>query len=154
MKKLATTAIGAALLLAACGGGTAAPTSAATTRPTAVPAATAATAPSAPAATSAATAPAAQGSVRQIKLTAEGEQYKPAVVEVKQGETIDFVVTNKDEAKHNMVGTGEGSKLLSPDFEEGTTKTYRWTAPDKVGDVKVICAYHLATTFMLKVLPK
>jgi serine protease DegQ len=154
MKLLATTAIGAALVLAACGGGST-PAPAASTAPTAAQTAAAArTAAATTTAAPAASAPAAQGSLRQVTLTAEGEQYKPSVVEVKAGETIEFVVTNKDEAKHNMVGTGEGSKLLSPDFEEGTTAKYKWTAPDKVGDIKVICAYHLATTFTVKVLPK
>jgi plastocyanin len=153
MKKLASTAMGAALLLAACGG---TPTPAASTAPTAAaktaaPAASAAATAAATAA--AATAPVAQVAARQIKLTAAGEQYSPAVVEVKQGEKVAFVVTNKDEAKHNMVGTGD-IKLVSPDYEEGTTTTYEWTAPDKVGDFKVICAYHLATNFTLKVSPK
>ena len=153
MRRLGITAVAAIFVVAACGGAASlapAASSAPSVARTAPPASVAATTSAAPAAS----APAAQTSVRQIKLTAAGEQYSPPVVEVKMGETVDFVVTNKDEAKHNMVGTGEGSKLLSPDFEEGTTSTYRWTAPDKLGDIKVICAYHLATTFMLKVLPK
>jgi len=139
LNKLTILSLGTVLALGACGGGASAPSAASAARPAA--------ATTAPARTSAPTgaAPAAPTTARKIAIVVKNYQFDTSAIDVKVGETVDFVVDNKDEEKHNMVGLGENVRLTSPDIDMGATITYRWTAPEKAQSFKVICAYHKET---------
>jgi len=161
VNKLNVAAVMSVFALAACGGASApaatsqataaaAPTAApATQAPAATPAKTAApataaptTAPTAaPTAAPAASAPAA-GTARKIAVTATNSNYSLTTLEVKAGEKIEFVLTNTGDEKHNMVGIGEGISIVSPDFDSGSTVSWIWTAPTKLGTFQLRCSYH------------
>jgi plastocyanin len=154
VKRIWAAAITAAITLAACGGA-AAP--AATTQPTvaAITAAPVTQAPAttqAPAATKApvatqtpgASAPAAATGTRKVEVGATNDAYSIRTLEVKPGEKIEFVLTNTGDEKHNLVGIGEGISLVSPDFDSGSTVSWIWTAPTKLGTFKFQCSYHAA----------
>jgi plastocyanin len=156
VKKIIGAAVASIFAVAACGGASApAATSQATTaaapttaaQATAAPAATTAKtqtpATAAPAASAAAaSAPAANTAVRKIALSATNSLYSISTLEVKPGEKIEFVLTNTGDEKHNLVGIGEGISLVSPDFDSGSTVTWDWTAPTKLGTFKLQCSYH------------
>ncbi|HEY3218946.1 MAG TPA: cupredoxin domain-containing protein [Candidatus Limnocylindria bacterium] len=161
MRKIQVAALISVLALAACGGSTtpaataqataaAVPTAApataapataapATAAPTAAKTATPATA--APAASAAATS-APAGAVRKVELSSTNTNYSIATLEVKAGEKIEFVLTNTGDEKHNLVGVGSDVSLVSPDFDSGSTVSWIWTAPTKLGTFKFQCSYH------------
>ena len=152
MKKIAVAALAAAFVLAACStAATPAPTTDATITPipsskTATPA-TAAPATQAPAATQAASsaptaAPAGNAAARKVEVGATNTNYSIATLDVKPGEKIEFVLKNSGDEKHNLVGIGEGISLVSPDFDSGSTVSWIWTAPTKLGTFKLQCSYH------------
>jgi len=95
-------------------------------------------------------APATAGP-RQIVIHAKGFVYDVQSIDVKAGETVAFVVSNGDDEKHNLVGTGGPISLLSPDIASGQTVTYQWTAPSTPGQFTVVCAYHPQMSFKLNV---
>jgi plastocyanin/DNA-binding beta-propeller fold protein YncE len=88
---------------------------------------------------------------RQIVIHAKGFVFDVQSVDVKAGETVAFVVSNGDDEKHNLVGTGGPISLLSPDVASGATVIYQWTAPSTPGQFTVLCAYHPQMTFKLTV---
>ncbi len=68
---------------------------------------------------------------------------------VKAGETLAVTFKNNDDEKHNFVILE--ANIVSPDFPAGRTSSTNLTMPAKAGTYKVICAYHPAVTFELKV---
>jgi plastocyanin len=91
------------------------------------------------------------GGPRQVVIHAKGFAFDVSSVDVKAGETVVFVVSNGDDEKHNLVGTGGPIDLLSPDVSAGQTISYQWTAPSATGQYKVLCAYHPVMAFTLNV---
>ena len=164
MKKIWVAALVATFALAACSTAATAPsptaatitpipsvraTTAATAAPaTQAPAAASPAKTAAPAATTAASAPAATSApasntgARKVDITATNSDYSIRTLDVKPGEKIEFVVNNTGEEKHNLVGIGEGISLVSPDFDFGSTTSWIWTAPTKLGTFKLQCSYH------------
>ena len=155
MIKISVAAIISVFALAACGGASApsasapatiaaAPTAAqATQAPAATTAKTAAPATPAPAtAAPAASAPAAAGAPRKIAVSATNSLYSISTLEVKPGEKIEFLLSNSGEEKHNLVGVGDGISIVSPDFDAGSTVSWIWTAPTKLGTFQLRCTYH------------
>ena len=101
----------------------------------------------------AAQAPAAGATIREIAV--EGSNFlwtgiNGQTIDIKPGETVNFVLTNKDDEKHNIVGLSEAG-LLSPDVASGKTVVYKWTAPSTPQTFKVICAYHPLMTFTISI---
>ncbi len=99
-------------------------------------------------------APAAGGpAIREIAV--EGSNFlwtgiNGQTIDIKPGETVSFVLTNKDDEKHNIVGLSDAG-LLSPDVAPGAKVTYKWTAPSSPQTFKVICAYHPLAVFTISV---
>jgi len=162
MKKLAIVALVAGVFLAACSSAATAPSpTAATITPIpstkATTAATAAPATQAPAAASQTTAAATKAATssapaassasgttatRKVDVGATNTNYSIGTLDVKPGEKIEFVLKNSGDEKHNLVGVGEGISLVSPDFDSGSTVSWIWTAPTKLGTFKLQCSYH------------
>jgi plastocyanin len=99
----------------------------------------------------ASTTPGATSSVHQIVLTGKGMKWDVTAVTVKASEQVQFVITDLDDEKHNLVGISPGMNLLTPDAGTGKTITYNWTAPSKPGVYKATCAYHPAMVLMITV---
>ncbi len=89
--------------------------------------------------------------VRVVKITTSQLLWDIKALEVKPGEKIRFEMKNGDDEKHNLVGVGEGTNLLSPDIAGGATGSYMWTAPDHAMTFTVVCAYHPAMQFVVTV---
>ncbi len=97
-------------------------------------------------------APAAGSAIREIAIAGSSFVFnvQNQTIDVKPGETVKFVLTNKDDEKHNIVGLSDAG-LLSPDVAPGATVTYQWTAPQNSQTFKVICAYHAQMFFTVNV---
>lgn len=89
----------------------------------------------------------AASTMREIKLIGQNISFDQKEIAVKAGESVRFVLENRDDEKHNLVGTTQGANLLSADVDRGQTGKYEWTAPTTAGSYKVRCAYHPAMTF-------
>lgn len=86
-----------------------------------------------------------------VEINSDEFAFNLKEVTVQAGQPVQFVFTNGDDEKHNLVGVGEGLNLLSPDVDAGRTVTYDWTAPSTPGTYMVLCAYHPQMTFSLVV---
>lgn len=95
----------------------------------------------APQAPAAAVAPASDAP-RAIALKGKGMAWDVTAITVKAGEKVQFKISNADDEKHNLVGISDGMNLIAPDVGPGQTVTYEWTAPNKAGEYKAVCAYH------------
>jgi len=152
MKRIAITAVIGLFALAACSTAATAPSATAQTTVTPIPSVQSTTAATpapaktsaAPAASAAATStPAANtGAARKVDIVATNSSYSITTLEVKPGEKIEFVINNTGEEKHNLVGIGSDISLVSPDFDFGSTTSWLWTAPTKLGTFKLQCSYH------------
>ena len=151
MKIISIAGLGAALVLAACGGAaapeppsSAAPAAAITVAPATAKLAT--PAPAAPAQTAAAANPSpAAGPAKRVELTATNDTMSIQKLDLTPGQAVEFVVKHTGDEKHNLVAVG-GPSLVSPDFDGGATITWNWTAPSRPGEFKLVCAYHPAIT--------
>ena len=75
-----------------------------------------------------------------IALVAQNLRYQPSRVEVKAGQTVRFVITNRDGFAHNFVSTeaGIGERVIAA----GATQSIVWTAPGRTGTYRAQCTYH------------
>jgi plastocyanin len=75
-----------------------------------------------------------------IALVAQNLRYQPSRVEVKAGQTVRFVITNRDGFAHNFVSTeaGIGEHVIAG----GTTQSIVWAAPTRTGTYRAQCTYH------------
>jgi plastocyanin len=86
---------------------------------------------------------------RQVAFVSEHMLLDVKSLTVKAGETLAITFKNNDDEKHNFVILE--ANIVSPDFAAGRVTTLNLTMPTKAGTYRVICAYHPAVTFELKV---
>jgi plastocyanin len=75
-----------------------------------------------------------------IALVAQNLRYQPSRVEVKAGQTVRFVITNRDGFAHNFVSTDAG--IAERVIAGGATQSMVWTAPARQGTYRAQCTYH------------
>ncbi|HWI65824.1 MAG TPA: cupredoxin domain-containing protein [Symbiobacteriaceae bacterium] len=88
---------------------------------------------------------------REIPIEMTNYKLAPAMVEVKAGETVQFVLTNKSDAEHEYESDdGKFEEVLVP---AGKTRKVAWTAPSKAGEYEFECdmAGHDGMTMMIHV---
>jgi len=75
-----------------------------------------------------------------IALVAQNLRYQPSRVELKAGQTVRFVITNRDGFAHNFISAeaGIGERVIAG----GTTQSIVWTAPTRTGTYRAQCTYH------------
>jgi uncharacterized cupredoxin-like copper-binding protein len=74
---------------------------------------------------------------REIALEVTSFQFTPASVEVKAGEQVQFVLTNKSDTDHEFESTeGKFEEIVVP---AGKSRTAAWTAPAKTGEYEFEC---------------
>jgi len=76
----------------------------------------------------------------ELQITAANLRFTPAQVTVKPGETVRFVVTNRDPFLHNFVSQAAGIPFLN--LPGNTTQTVTWTAPTTPGTYTAVCTLH------------
>ena len=75
-----------------------------------------------------------------IALVAQNLRYQPSHVELKAGQTVRFVITNRDGFAHDFVSTDAG--IAERVIAGGTTQSIVWTAPGRQGTYRAQCTYH------------
>jgi plastocyanin len=75
-----------------------------------------------------------------IALVAQNLRYQPSRVEVKAGQTVRFVITNRDGFAHNFVSTDAG--IAERVIAAGATQSIVWSAPARQGTYGAQCTYH------------
>ncbi len=75
-----------------------------------------------------------------ITIVAQNVRFAPARVTVKAGQTVRFVLENRDSFVHNFVSpqAGIGERVMAA----GTTTSVVWTAPARPGTYRATCTYH------------
>jgi len=75
-----------------------------------------------------------------IALVAQKLRYQPSRVELKAGQTVRLVITNRDGFAHNFISAeaGIGEHVIAG----GTTQSIVWTAPGRQGTYRAQCTYH------------
>jgi plastocyanin len=76
----------------------------------------------------------------EFQITAANAQFTPAQITVKPGETVRFVVTNRDPFLHNFVNQAAGIPFLN--LPGNTAQTVTWTAPTTPGTYTAVCTLH------------
>jgi plastocyanin len=84
--------------------------------------------------------PAPAPAEREIQITAVNFRFEPSEIAVNPGETVRFVVTNKDTVLHNF-GSQEAGIAYIP-LPASATQTVTWTAPNRVGTYTADCSLH------------
>ena len=75
-----------------------------------------------------------------IAIVAQNLRYQPASVEVKTGQTVRFVITNRDGFAHNFVSADAG--IAERVIPAGASQSIVWTAPARQGTYRAQCTYH------------
>ena len=90
------------------------------------------------------------GPVNQtITITARNLRFEPTKVEVRAGQTVRFVIVNRDAVMHNIVSAQANIPLrLLPG---GATESIVWTAPTAKGTYRALCTYHPGMTLDIEV---
>lgn len=74
---------------------------------------------------------------REITIEMSNYKLSPATIEVKAGETVQFVLVNKSETEHEFESdAGKFEEVLVPG---GKTRKVSWTAPNKAGEYEFEC---------------
>lgn len=74
---------------------------------------------------------------REIQIEMTNYKLAPATVEVKAGETVQFVLTNKSDTEHEFESDGgKFEEILVP---AGKSRKVGWTAPNKAGEYEFEC---------------
>lgn len=76
----------------------------------------------------------------EIQITASYARFSPTQITVRPGETVRFVVTNKDSYLHNLGSTDAGIGFVN--LPGNTTQTVTWTAPTSGGTYTALCTLH------------
>ena len=85
----------------------------------------------------------------EILITASDYRFKPDQITVKPGETVRFVVTNRDGTLHNLIGQEAGIPYL--DLPARSTQTLTWTAPLQTGTYTAVCTLHAGMSLSIVV---
>jgi plastocyanin len=75
-----------------------------------------------------------------IALVAQNLRYQPSRIDVTAGQTVRFLITNRDGFAHNFVSAeaGIGERVI----DGGATQSMIWTAPSRQGTYRAQCTYH------------
>ncbi|HWI50723.1 MAG TPA: cupredoxin domain-containing protein [Symbiobacteriaceae bacterium] len=74
---------------------------------------------------------------REVNVEMSNFRLAPAAVEVKAGETVQFVLNNKSDTEHEFESTaGKFDEITVP---AGKTRKVAWTAPNKAGQYEFEC---------------
>lgn len=74
---------------------------------------------------------------RDIHVEMTNFKLAPATLEVKAGETLQFVLDNKSDTEHEFESSaGKFEEILVP---AGKTRKVTWTAPNKAGHYEFEC---------------
>lgn len=95
----------------------------------------------------------ASASGREIPIEMTNYKLSPATVEVKAGETVQFVLDNKSETEHEFESdAGKFEEVLVP---AGKSRKVTWSAPNKAGEYEFECdmAGHDGMSMMIHVTP-
>lgn len=75
--------------------------------------------------------------VRKIEVEMTNYRLTPSLVEVKAGETIQFVLVNKSDTEHDFVS--QDVYINEVTVKPGKTRLVRWTAPVRTGEYAFRC---------------
>lgn len=83
--------------------------------------------------------PANQPIDREVKIIAHNFQFDPARVTLKKGETVKFVIENKDAVAHNFVS--QDGRIAYTFLPANATQAIVWVVSEK-GTFTALCTYH------------
>lgn len=75
---------------------------------------------------------------REIEVVAERDACRPAAIEVRAGERVNFVVANRSGGDRELEGI-DGTRLEEVKLPKDSTRTIAWTAPSAAGMQKLKC---------------
>jgi plastocyanin len=84
-----------------------------------------------------------------VNIVAQNLAFTPARVTVKAGQTVRFMLENRDGFAHNFVSpqAGIGERIMAA----GSTTTLVWTAPATPGAYRALCTYHPGMVVLIDV---
>src|SRR5512143_811458 len=84
-----------------------------------------------------------------VNIVAQNLAFAPGRVTVKAGQTVRFVLENRDGFAHNFVSpqAGIGERIMAA----GSTTTLVWTAPAAPGAYRALCTYHPGMVVLIDV---
>lgn len=85
----------------------------------------------------------------EIPITISDYRFKPDQITVTPGETVRFVVTNKDGTLHNLIGKEAGIPYV--ELPARSAQTLIWTAPVQTGTYTAVCTLHAGMSLSIVV---